>query len=80
MSSGPRAGERGAQSSSRAGIGWIIAGVVLSGTGLSVSILSQRFVLYGAVIVGLVWIVRGVRRVIQSRRPTGDDDRSGMHG
>jgi hypothetical protein len=52
----------------RPGVGWIIAGVVLCGGGLAVSIMSRHFVLYGAVIVGLIWIVRGIVRVVQSKQ------------
>ena len=44
----------------RPGLGWIIAGVTALGAGVAVSLLSQAVVWYGAVIVGIVWIVRGI--------------------
>jgi hypothetical protein len=44
-------------------VGWIIAGVALLGGGIAVSVLSKAFVWYGAVIVGIIWIVRGISRL-----------------
>ena len=50
----------------RPGVGWIIAGVGLLGAGVVVSLLSQAVVWYGAMIVGIIWIVRGSYRLSKS--------------
>ena len=50
----------------RPGVGWILAGVALLGAGVGVSLFSQAVVWYGAVIVGIIWIVRGVYRLSKS--------------
>jgi hypothetical protein len=50
----------------RPGVGWIIAGVVLLGAGIAVSMASNAVVWYGAIIVGIIWIVRGVYRLVKS--------------
>lgn len=47
----------------RPGVGWIIAGVCLLGVGVAVTMMSQAVVWYGAIIVGIIWIVRGVYRL-----------------
>lgn len=51
----------------RPGVGWIIAGVALLGAGIAVSMLSNAVVWYGAIIVGIIWIVRGIYRLTKSR-------------
>ena len=48
------------------GVGWIIAGVALLGTGIAVSVLSQAVMWYGAIIVGVIWIIRGIYRLSQA--------------
>ena len=50
----------------RPGVGWILAGVALLGAGIAVSMASNAVVWYGAIIVGIIWIVRGVFRLSKS--------------
>lgn len=50
----------------RPGVGWIIAGVILLGAGVAVSLFSNVVVWYGAIIVGIIWIVRGIYRLTKS--------------
>jgi len=50
----------------RPGVGWILAGVALLGAGIAVSMASNAVVWYGAIIVGIIWIVRGVYRLTKS--------------
>lgn len=52
----------------KAGVGWIIAGVALLVAGVAVTMLSQHVVLYGAMIVGLIWIGRGILRLVQASK------------
>lgn len=52
----------------KAGVGWIIAGVALLVAGVTVTMLSQHVVLYGAMIVGLIWIGRGILRLVQASK------------
>ena len=47
----------------RPGVGWIIAGVALLGAGVAVSMMSNAVVWYGAILVGIIWIVRGIYRL-----------------
>ena len=50
----------------RPGVGWIIAGVALLGAGVAVSMFSNVVVWYGAIVVGIIWIVRGIHRLAKS--------------
>jgi hypothetical protein len=50
----------------RPGVGWIIAGVCLLGVGIGVTLVSQAVVWYGAMIVGVIWIVRGIYRLVNA--------------
>ena len=50
----------------RPGVGWIIAGVFLVGAGITVSLLSNAVVWYGAIILGIIWIGRGVYRLTKA--------------
>ncbi|MBX3216163.1 MAG: hypothetical protein KF850_29250 [Labilithrix sp.] len=47
----------------RPGVGWILAGIALVGAGLAVTFLSNAVVWYGAIVVGIIWIVRGSFRL-----------------
>ena len=49
------------------GVGWIIAGVVLIGIGFAVTMTSAQVVWYGAFIVGGIWIVRGIMKLMKER-------------
>lgn len=48
------------------GVGWILAGVALLGLGIVVTMTSKGTVWYGAMIVGVIWIVRGVYRLVKA--------------
>jgi hypothetical protein len=50
----------------RPGVGWIIAGVALLGVGVAVTMMSSQVVWYGAIVVGVIWIVRGVYRLVSA--------------
>lgn len=50
----------------RPGVGWIVAGVVLLGAAIVVTVASGQVVWYGGMIVGVIWIIRGIYRVSQS--------------
>lgn len=52
----------------RPGVGWIIAGVALLAAGIAVTTLSEQVAWYGAILVGAIWIVRGVYRLAVSLR------------
>lgn len=53
----------------RPGAGWLIAGVALLGAGIAVTFLSNAIAWYGAIIVGAIWIVRGIVMLAKSRPP-----------
>ena len=48
------------------GVGWIIAGVALLGAGVAVTLFSNAVVWYGAMVVGVIWIVRGISRLAKA--------------
>jgi hypothetical protein len=58
----------------RPGVGWILAGVALLGAGIAVSMSSNAVVWYGAIIVGIIWIVRGVYRLVKAQPPEQKQD------
>jgi hypothetical protein len=50
------------------GVGRIIAGVVVLAIGVGITATSKHVVMYGAIIVGLVWIGRGVYTLMRASR------------
>ena len=53
------------------GVGWILAGVGLLGAAIAFTIWSDQLVWYGGMIVGVIWIVRGIVRLAKGRaRPS----------
>jgi hypothetical protein len=48
------------------GVGWILAGVALLGGAIIVTLSSGAVVWYGGMIVGVIWIVRGIYRLSQA--------------
>ncbi len=55
------------QDTSRA-LAWIGAGAVLLAVSVYVTATSKHTIMYGGILVGLLWIGRGVLRFQQSRR------------
>jgi hypothetical protein len=55
----------------RPGVGWLVAGIVLLGAGIVVSALSSNVVWYGGIVVGFIWIVRGIYRISRARSEQG---------
>jgi len=48
------------------GVGWILAGVGLLGAAIIVTLSSGAVVWYGGMIVGVIWIIRGIVRLSQA--------------
>lgn len=48
------------------GVGWILAGVGLLGAAIVVTVTSGQVVWYGGMIVGVIWIIRGIYRLSQA--------------
>jgi hypothetical protein len=48
------------------GVGWILAGVGLLGAALIVTLSSGQVIWYGGMIVGVIWIIRGIVRLSQA--------------
>jgi hypothetical protein len=48
------------------GIGWILAGIALLTLGVVVTMMSRHVVMYGAIVVGIIWIIRGIYRLAKS--------------
>jgi hypothetical protein len=53
----------------RPGVGWIIAGVALLGVGIAITMSSSGVIWYGAMIVGVIWIIRGIMRLSSAPPP-----------
>jgi uncharacterized membrane protein HdeD (DUF308 family) len=56
----------------RPGVGSIVFGVALLGAGITVTLLSHAVVWWGAILVGIYWIVRGIFRVAKKPDPSND--------
>jgi NCS1 family nucleobase:cation symporter-1 len=61
------------------GAGWIAAGVGLLMAGGLVTMMSKAVVWYGAIIVGLIWIVRGVVQMTKARAPEPQAPAAGVY-
>lgn len=48
------------------GVGWILAGVGLLGAAIIVTVASGAVIWYGGMIVGVIWIIRGIYRLSQA--------------
>ena len=48
------------------GVGWILAGVGLLGAAIIVTLSSGQVIWYGGMIVGVIWIIRGIWRLSQA--------------
>ena len=48
------------------GVGWILAGVGLLGAAIIVTLTSGQVIWYGGMIVGVIWIIRGIVRLSQA--------------
>lgn len=48
------------------GVGWILAGVALLGAAIVVTMTSGQVIWYGGMIVGVIWIIRGIYRLSQA--------------
>ena len=48
------------------GVGWILAGVGLLGAAIIVTLSSGQVIWYGGMIVGVIWIIRGIVRLSQA--------------
>jgi hypothetical protein len=48
------------------GVGWILAGVGLLGAAIVITLTSGQVIWYGGMIVGAIWIIRGVYRLSQA--------------
>jgi hypothetical protein len=53
----------------RPGVGYILAGVGLLGAGVGITIASTNTVWYGAMVVGVYYIGRGVYTLLKSAPP-----------
>jgi hypothetical protein len=49
-------------------VGWILAGIGLLGGAIVVTIVSDQVVWYGGMIVGVIWIGRGIYRLSKTSR------------
>ena len=57
------------------GVGWILAGVGLLGAAIIVTLSSGAVVWYGGMIVGVIWIIRGIYRLSQAPAETAPPPR-----
>jgi hypothetical protein len=54
------------------GVGWILAGVALLGAAIVVTLTSDQVIWYGGMIVGAIWIVRGIVRFTKASKAAHD--------
>ena len=54
------------------GVFWIIAGVAMAGMGIVMTVMSKQVIMYGAIAVGIYWIIRGIYRLVQASKTTSD--------
>ena len=48
------------------GVGWILAGVGLLGAAIVITLTSGQVIWYGGMIVGAIWIIRGIYRLVNA--------------
>ena len=48
------------------GVGWILAGAGLLGAAVVITLTSGQVIWYGGMIVGAIWIVRGIYRYLHA--------------
>lgn len=53
----------------RPGVGYILAGIALLGAGIGITLASTNTVWYGAMVVGVYYIGRGVYTLLKSPPP-----------
>jgi hypothetical protein len=51
----------------RGGVGHIVFGVVLLGAGLAVTMMSEQVFWWGAIVVGIIEIIRGIVITLRAR-------------
>ena len=59
----------------RPGMGHLIVGVVLLAAGIGVTVSSKETVWYGAIVVGVIEIARGLYYLMRTRSRAGADPR-----
>jgi len=52
----------------RPGLGHLLFGLVLLAAGAAVTVLSEQVVWYGAIVVGVIEVLRGIVLLVRTRR------------
>jgi uncharacterized membrane protein HdeD (DUF308 family) len=52
----------------KAGLAWLAGGIAMLALGIYVTRTSRHVIMFGAFLVGLLWIARGIVRIVEARK------------